>query len=109
MTACKVCCPNKPEPKVALEGILDEAKRLTSEDRQADYDHPTPNHQHIADLWNVYLECRKLPKSDISPADAATMMILLKIARNAFKPKRDNLTDVAGYARCVAKIQGFEP
>lgn len=90
------------------EGILDEAKRLTSTDRQIDYDHPTPNHERIAALWNTYLDIRKNPKNDITAADVATMMILLKIARNAFKPKADSIIDIAGYARCLAKIQGFE-
>lgn len=91
------------------ETILDAAKRLTSNDRQADYDHPTPNHERIAALWNAYLAIRKDSRSPISAADVATMMILLKIARNVFKPKEDSIIDIAGYARCLAKIQGFEP
>lgn len=91
------------------ETILEEAQRITSGDRQRDYDHPTPNHQRIADLWNAYLGIRRAPMADISPADVASMMILLKLARNVFTPKRDSATDIAGYARCLARIQGFEP
>jgi hypothetical protein len=89
------------------ETVLEEAARLTSGDRQRDYDHPFRNHQRIARLWNAYLDCRKEPKGRIMPEDVATMMILLKIARNVFTPKRDNLVDVCGYARCLEQIADY--
>lgn len=91
------------------EGILDEAKRITSGDRQRDYDHPKPNHERIAAMWNTYLAVRKEPSGPIAAEDVAAMMILLKIVRNCHTPKRDNAVDIAGYARCLARISGFEP
>lgn len=91
------------------ESILDEAKRITSGDRRRDYDHPLRNHQRIADLWNAYLKLRKNPESPISPRDAATMMILVKIARAAHTPTRDSFVDIAGYARIISIIEGYEP
>ena len=91
------------------EGVLQEAIRITSGDRQRDYDHPKPNHEKIAKMWNSYLEIRKDPQADISATDACVMMILLKIVRNAHTPKRDNWVDIPGYARCGARIEGFEP
>jgi hypothetical protein len=94
--------PNLWEAQVNT--ILDEAARLTEGDRQRDYDHPLPNHQRVARLWNAYLDCRKEPGGRISPEDVATMMILLKIARNVFTPKRDNLVDICGYARCLERM-----
>jgi hypothetical protein len=90
------------------EGILQEAIRITSGDRRRDYDHPTPNHQRIADLWNAYLNLRKTPNADISALDVATMMILLKIARAAHTPTRDTYVDIAGYSRCCAIISEHE-
>lgn len=95
-----------PGPKI--ETVLDEAARITSGPRQRDYDHPSPNHQRIACLWNAYLFIRKEPEGEISPADVATMMILLKIARNVFTPTRDNLVDICGYARCLEQIKERE-
>jgi hypothetical protein len=90
------------------EGILDEAIRVTSGDRRRDYDHPTPNHERIAALWNAYLGVREEADAEVSPYDASIMMILLKIARAAHTPTRDSFVDIAGYARCAAQIAGFE-
>ena len=94
--------------KEVLEGILDEAIRITSGDRQRDYAHPLPNHERIAEMWNAYLNIRKHPTGFIEAEDVAAMMILLKLVRNAHTAKRDNSVDIAGYARCLARIQGFE-
>jgi len=91
------------------KGILQEAIEITSGDRQRDYDHPKPNHEKIASLWNAYLAIRKEPKSTISASDVAACMILLKLVRHAHTPKADNIIDIAGYARCLARIEGFEP
>ena len=90
------------------ETILDEASRLTSGDRQRDYDHPLPNHTRIATMWNAYLACRKEPRGDVSPEDVAAMMIMLKIARDVYTPKRDNMTDVCGYARCIERMRAAQ-
>jgi hypothetical protein len=85
--------------------ILDTAAMITAGDRQRDYDSPMPNHARIAKLWNSYLSIRKKGfSSDITPEDVATMMILLKIARQVFTPKTDNLVDICGYARCLEQI-----
>lgn len=88
--------------------VLEEAQAVTSGDRRRDYDKATPNHERIAKLWNAYLEIRKEPDAQISALDVATMMVLLKVARNCHTPKRDNFVDMAGYARCSAQIAGFE-
>ena len=98
---------NSSTPQHSKEGILDEAIRITGGDRQRDYGHPRINHERIARLWNAYLNCRK-ETGDISPEDAAWMMMFTKVARHVNSPKRDNLVDTAGYARCIARIGGFE-
>lgn len=91
------------------EGILEEALRITSVDRRKAYDAATPNHQRIAGAWNWYLASRPDPAEPISPKDVAMMMLLLKVAREVNSPRRDNFVDIAGYARCAAQIEGFEP
>lgn len=88
------------------ETILDEAARLTSGDRQRDYDHPLPNHERIARLWQAYLDGRK--GGPLTPVDAAWMMLLVKVARDQATPKRDNATDAAGYARCIERIRAAQ-
>jgi len=80
----------------------------TSGDRRRDYGSAKENHEVIATLWNAYLAIRKEPWSLISASDVAAMMILLKLARHSNSPKRDNYVDIAGYARCLSQIEGFE-
>ena len=89
------------------ESILDQAKRITSGDRQKDYGHPTENFKRIADLWNIYLGNRK-EGGNITVEDIAWMMVLLKIARDQNKTTYDNLLDSIGYVRTLAMIRGLE-
>lgn len=84
--------------------ILEEAISVTSGDRRRDYGTAQEIHGKIARFWQVYLGNRKEPSGEISAEDVASMMILLKIARNIETPKRDNLVDIAGYANCSAEI-----
>lgn len=79
-----------------------ESLRIVSSDRRRDYDDPLPNHERIAQIWNVQI-APKL-KADLSPRDVALMMIGLKLAREAYTPKSDNIIDVIGYAQCVQFI-----
>lgn len=89
--------------------ILEEALEVTSGARRRDYDHATPNHERIATMWNAYTAIRKDSTAPLSPADVAVMMILLKVARAAYTPTRDTCVDIAGYAKCLSQIWGFEP
>lgn len=106
----------KLKPKPAVESVLEEALRVTGGDRKENYGHPLANHMRIAELWNSYLVARavdaagnrRLTQSELGPADVVNMMILLKVARELHSTKRDNFTDIAGYARCGAKINGHE-
>lgn len=94
--------------ELGKESILDEAKRLTSRDRQKNYGHPVDNFRRIADLWNSYLMNRKYPEDHIAIEDVAWMMVLLKIARDLNSPTRDNLVDTVGYTRTLAMIRDIE-
>ena len=82
--------------------ILQEAQAAVYGDRQADYGSVTENFQRIADYWNVTLN-RKL-KAPITPEEIGLCMIGVKMARQQFKPKRDNLVDGAGYFATIEKM-----
>jgi len=75
------------------ENILQEADRLTSSDRAKAYGPVKDNFERIAGMWTAYTG------HQFKARDVAMMMIMVKISRDTFKPKRDNLTDIAGYAR----------
>lgn len=90
------------------ESICEEAYRIQGGDRQQDYGSPKENFNDIATLWNDYLFCAHAVDAQIDARDVAHLMILMKIARNAHKPKRDNWVDVAGYAQCGGKVDEDE-
>jgi hypothetical protein len=72
-----------------------EANRLVNGNRQADYGTPRENYEGIARVWSGILF--PILKRDITPAEAALMMVGLKLQRQAMKHKRDNLVDAHGY------------
>jgi hypothetical protein len=88
--------PAPPEPK----SILEEAAKVV-EDRKAQYDERERNFTRIADIWSVIFG------HTVWPEQVAMCMIGLKLAREVYKPSRDNLTDIAGYADCLADLRGY--
>lgn len=93
---------NMAAPKPDQSTILSEAAALVDGPRQQDYGSPKDNFKLISHMWGGYLYTRGAGKPmELSPEDIAMMMILVKVARHAATPKRDNLVDIAGYARCA--------
>lgn len=78
--------------------ILDEAASLTSGDRQKAYGHPRVNFGRIARLWSAYLNV------EVTTRQVAMLMVLIKVARDQQSPRRDNLVDLAGYARTAEML-----
>lgn len=79
--------------------ILQEASRLTHGDRNKNYGDPLTNHQRIASLWSVYLE------TEVSPAQAAIMLALVKVARLIETPDHlDSFIDGAAYFSIAGEI-----
>lgn len=81
------------------EDVLLEALRLTSGDRQAQYGPPDQDFTRTAGMWSA-LFGHKL-KEPFEARDVAMAMICLKLSRETHQRKRDNATDIAGYARCM--------
>ena len=83
--------------------ILEEAITVVTKDRATAYEEPEDSFKNIARLWNAYLAAKRDP--EITSADVANMMILLKIARLTNNPSHyDSALDVAGYAACLADV-----
>jgi hypothetical protein len=88
------------EKEVDDRSICEIADHLVSSDRQSTYGHPYDNFKDIGRVWGMILD---LP--DIDPEKVGLMMAGVKIAREKFLPKRDNLIDLCGYAKTVDLIQ----
>ncbi len=89
------------------QSILVEASRLVTKDRQDDYGHPEDDFKRIATIWSTLLGDNL--KEDLTPVHVASMMIALKLSRSAFKNKRDNWIDIAGYAHCADVCSTYTP
>lgn len=90
------------------ESILDEAKRITTTVRHGDYGHPSEDFARTAQMWTGILANKLRDGEQITAMDVPLCMVAVKLARQAHRHKRDNLVDIAGYARTAAMIAGVE-
>ena len=75
-----------------VRDIYDQARHLTSTERQAQYGAPEDNLGRIGALWSAYLG------KDLSAHDVAVMMALVKIGRiSSGVTVRDNYVDAVAY------------
>lgn len=81
------------------ETILEEAQRLVHGDRGADYGHPIEDFTRTGRIWGAILGTDPVP-----PAKVALCMIGVKLSREVHAPKRDNRTDIAGYAETLDMV-----
>lgn len=80
------------------KSILQEAEELIHGDRNYTYDHPLDNFNRIKKGWEVIFGI------DITEEQVGLAMVWVKIAREAYMHKRDNLTDGAGYLGTVEMV-----
>jgi hypothetical protein len=81
------------------ESILQEAQRLTTQDRQDSYGHPLDDYTRTAGMFNEAF-AHKL-KEKFTPQEMMLAMVLVKLSREIHQPKRDNRTDTCGYMNCI--------
>ena len=90
-----LCRDYYPEQEQPMRNILEEAQHIVEGDRQIEYGDKKECFTRIANMWAAYLGV------EVSSFDVVHMMIMLKLARNVHKYKRDSMVDVAGYAYCA--------
>lgn len=84
------------------ETIGEEAQRLVGGDRNLQYGSAYDDFTQIGKVWSGLLGV------DIGPAQVALAMAGLKLAREAYKPKRDSRVDAIGYLLCLEQVRGQE-
>lgn len=89
---------------VPEKGIAQIADEIMHTNREDDYGRPSDNYGHLANLWSAYLQRKTGLSVTITAEDCLQMMILLKVNRQAKKPKRDNLIDIIGYTICIDEM-----
>lgn len=80
------------------ESILAEADRIVNGERNDSYDAPERNFERIAKVWSVVLN------HPVTGAQVGLCMCALKLVRESYQHKRDNLVDLAGYAECTQRL-----
>lgn len=103
MSTIEQALAKQAKPIPPRTALLNEATKITAQDRNAAYGEPEDNFANIAAYWNTYLTT--LPKQGniipLTAQDVAHLMILMKMARLNTNPShRDSLVDIAGYAAC---------
>lgn len=83
----------------AKESILQEADRIVNGDRQADYSDPVENFRHIAAIASA------IRKKELTAEDCCVVLMAVKLARENYRHKRDNLVDLAGYTEILHRIK----
>lgn len=86
----------EPAPK---ESICAEADRIVGGERRSDYGHPFDNFAQTGQLWAAILGL-----DEVTPEQVGLCMVAVKLSRHTNAPKRDNLVDIAGYAKTLDLI-----
>lgn len=117
---CDTCADTKWEPGMTLflceehlreatgqpRSILGDAAKIVAGDRQAAYGKPENNFGKIASIWSGILGDKLAV--DITPEEVALCMVGLKLARESWQHKRDNLVDAVGYVLLADQLAGDE-
>lgn len=81
------------------EQLLEHAASVVTR-RRCTYGQPIDLFEHVARRWSLVLGV------EVTPAQAILCLVDLKIARLARDPRHhDSITDIAGYAGCLAEVQ----
>lgn len=78
--------------------ILSKAKDVVYHSRQKEYGDVKTNFEKTAKIWSAILGY------EVTPQQVSLCMIGLKISRESFAHKEDNLVDIAGYAAISGEL-----
>ena len=84
------------------QSILDEAKAIVEGSRQSDYGDPVESFERIAKTASM------ITGKDLSPKECCAVLMAVKLVRESFAHKRDNLVDLCGYAHIMNEIMESE-
>ena len=77
---------------------------LVLDERCSQYGDPTESFPQIGVLWTTLLATKLSPGERVTGSDVALLMAGLKLVRQAYGHKRDNLIDAIGYLAIVDEI-----
>ena len=84
------------------KSILAEAEDIVNGSRQSDYGDANESFSRIATIASV------MTGKELAPEDCCAVMMAVKLVRESFNHKRDNLVDLCGYAHIMNEIRESE-
>lgn len=81
------------------KSILSEAEEIVNGIRQSDYGDANESFSRIATIASV------MTGKELSPEDCCAVMMAVKLVRESFAHKRDNLVDLCGYAELMNRLK----
>lgn len=83
-----------------MTNVLQEAGQIVQGVRYDEHGHPGPNLERAALMWSAIL------KAEVTAEEVALCMIAYKLVRasSGTRPHKDNLIDIAGYARTIEML-----
>lgn len=91
-----------------MKSILEEANEIVSGERAQDYGCAKDSFETISGITEYLLstdELAKIAGGVIAPTVVCKMLIALKLTRESYKHKRDNLVDLCGYAELLNRLE----
>ncbi len=82
---------------------IEEALSITQHDRNSKNGDHEDNFSRIALCWTAMLSDKLT--ADVSAADVARMMVVMKMCRDAHEPNNDNRVDGHGYLLCLDRTE----
>ena len=79
--------------------ILAEAEEIVNGSRHSDYGDAKESFSRIATIASV------MTGKELSPEDCCAVLMAVKLVRESFKHKRDNLVDLCGYAELMNRLK----
>lgn len=83
------------------KSILSEAEDIVNGSRQSDYGDAANNFHRIANIVN-----NMYPQLNINAQQCCAVLMAVKLIREGFRHKRDNLVDLCGYAELMNRLKG---
>lgn len=102
-TRAEVQSPPKPTPE--YKSPCTEAADMVHGIKGADYGRPLGDFLAVANAMNSYLSKKYGPgAARLGPEDIPIFQIMVKVMREAERPKHDNRVDIAGYAETLEMV-----
>lgn len=88
-----------------MNSYIREANNLINGERNEAYGPMKESFEGIGQMWSVILRRKLFKECTITAEDVCMCMSALKLARNGFSHKDDNIIDMIGYGEILGKIR----